>query len=513
LDNLEVSFDWNGAGSGYAAVTGGISPANPVIGLQPVGTTNYSGNPYVMEVAASGIGAAGTGLTYAWYQNGLALSDSAGAITGSATPTLTLNSLVASNSGTYYVTVHGAVASPVQSSNAIVLVNTNETAPIFTVQPAANTTNSEGGSVTFTSLAVGTGPITYAWYVTNASGTSQVGSSADLTLTGLSTNESGTYYVVATGGTGLQTQSSNAVLVVTGPLSVTIGYLRSLLNPTTYLPSDETTLFTVTGVITTATNQTTGNTASYYLQDSTGGLNLFVTFGSDFRPALGDVVTATGTLSSYADNYELDVSEGNTGYQDIIVGTNGTLPAPILFPWGNTAPLSPYIATNVEGSVVMLTNLYFEAYAPGAKFVSGTDYIVTNNTGLSYTIFVSDEDTNYVTGQPIPAFAYSIAGPLIQDDTTVGLSFTVYSNLVTSPPVGPVTITNLAGAVSGKGTNFTLTWTAVANTASYSVRYSTNVAGPFTNVLASGLVFSGTLGTYTDVLRSEPANFYVVSSP
>ena len=48
-----------------------------------------------MEVAASGIGAAGTGLTYAWYQNSGLLSDGAdgGIIAGSATPILTISSL------------------------------------------------------------------------------------------------------------------------------------------------------------------------------------------------------------------------------------------------------------------------------------------------------------------------------------------------------------------------------------------------------------------------------------
>jgi hypothetical protein len=517
LDNLVVSFDWSGPGSGYAAVTGGITPTNPVIGLQPLGTTNSSGNSYTMEVAASGIGAAGTGLTYAWYQNGLPLSDGY-SVTGSATPTLTLTPLVATNSGTYYVTVRGAVGGPVQSSNAVVLVNITITPPSFTVQPAANTTNSEGGSVTFTSLATGTGPITYAWYFSNSFGFTQLGgdTNPDLTLSGLSTNQSGTYYVLATGGTGLQAQSSNAVLTVTGPKSVTIGYLRSLLNPTTYAPSDETTLFSVTGVITTATNQTSGDTASYYLQDSTGGINLFVTDGSDFRPALGDLVTATGTLDSYVDNFEIDVTEGGTGYTNYVVGTNYPLPTPILLPWGNdTAPLSPFLSANVEGSVVVITNLYFEAYSPGAVFVSGTDYTVTNNTGETYTLFVSDEDTNYVTGKPIPRFADSVAGPLIQDDTTIGISFTVYSNLVVPVSLPPLTnVGTLAAAVTGAGgtNNVTLTWTAVPSNYTYSVWFSTNLLQRFSN-LVSGLTFTNAIGRFTDAGQTSVTKFYEISSP
>jgi hypothetical protein len=512
LDNLVVSFDWNGPGSGYPVVTAGITPAKPVIGLQPVGATNFSGNPYVMEVAASGIGTAGTGLTYAWYQNGLALSDGY-SVTGSATPTLTLNPLVATNSGTYHVVVSGAAGS-VQSSNAVVLVDTTPTAPVFSVQPAANTTNSEGGSLTFTSLATGTGPITYAWYF---DGNPLGVTTPDLTLTGLSTNESGTYYVIATGDNGaFTTPSSNAVLTVNGPKSVTIGYLRSLLNPITYEPSDGTTLFNVTGVITTATNQTTGDTASYYLQDSTGGINLFVTDGSDFRPALGDLVTATGTLSSFADNYEIDVIEGGTGFVDTILGTNNPLPTPILLPWGNdTAPLSPFLSTNVEGSVVVITNLYFENITNGQVFASGTDYIITNNTGEMYTVFVSDQDTNFVTGKPIPQFAYSIAGPLIQDDTTIGISFTVYSNLVAPASLPPLTnVGTLGAAVTGAGgtNSVILKWTAVPSNYTYSVWSSTNLSQPFTN-LVSGLVFTNAIGTYTDAGQTSATKFYEISSP
>ena len=446
MDNLVVSFDWEGpgTGSGYPVVTQYITPSTPVIGLQPVGGTNFTGTSFTMEVAASGIGAAGSGLTYAWYQDGTNMVDGF-SVSGSATPALTLNPLMATNGGTYYCVVTGAVGGPVQSSNAVLVVNAEPTPPVFTIEPAPFTTNSVGGTVTFDSLATGTGPITYAWFVSNTLGVTEVGTNADLTLTGLTTNYAGTYYVIATGDNGMfQTYSSNAVLVVTGPKSVTIAYLRSLLNPETYQPSDESTFYNITGVITTATNLTTGDTASYYIQDATGGINLFVTEGQDFRPALGDIVTATGTLSTYADNYELDVNEGGTGYTNAIVGSNAPMPTPILLPWGNdTAPLSPFLSTNVEGAVVIITNVYFEDYTEGAIFTNNPGiYTITNNTGESYTVFLSDQDTNLINGKLIPPFALSIAGPLVQDDLSIGITFTVWTNLVL--PVPTVAITNPA---------------------------------------------------------------------
>ena len=522
VGNLKVAtevFAADGSASylGYGYVTEGITATNPVIGLQPVGVTNYSKNPYTMEVAASGIGAPGVGLSYAWYRNSSPLSDGAD-VTGSTNYTLTLNSLGSIDDGTYYVIVTGAAGST-QSSNALVSVNTALTPPSFTlpggIEPPANTTSFQGDTVAFTAVAVGTGPMTYQWYFNNGTGAVPANSTTSTLTLSATTNDSGTYYVVATGGDGTGT-SSNAVLTVSGPQIATIGYLRSLFDPATYEPANETDFYEITGVVTTATNLTTGNTLSCYIQDATGGINLFVTYGSSFRPQLGDVVTAIGTLSSYTDNYELDVTEGEPGYTNYIVSHGSPQPTPILLPWGYTPPLPANIASNVEGSVVMLTDLWFEAYSPGAVFAQD-NYVVTNNAGLSYMVHVSDQDTNFVVGQPMPQFAYSIAGPLITDSGSsipIGIEFTVYSNLVTNASLPPVTITNLAGSITGGGADFTLTWTAGPNTASYSVLHATNVMGPWTNKLATGLTFTNTQGSYsTALLKSSPANFYDVSSP
>lgn len=530
MDNLEVSWDWNGAGSGYSVVTSAYTASNPVVGLQPKGTTNYSGNSYVMEVAASGIGTPGVGLKYAWYQNSLQLSDNS-SYTGSATPALTLNSLAGGNTGTYYCLVTGAAGSTA-SSNAVVSVNTTPTAPSFTatggVEPTASATVSEGGSLTLTANAVGTGPITYVWYLNNSQITSS-STSATLSLTEIAPSQAGTYTVVATGGVSPAATSSAAVVSVTAPQSVSIGYLRSLLTPgPAPTVSDTTTLFSITGTNLVSTNLTSGNTASFYIQDATGGINLFITGDSSFRPQLGDVLTATGTLSVYGDNFEIDVVAGEQFqvYQDLTSpsGSQTNLPKPIYFPWSDVA--SPFgivasnldfIQTNVEGSLVVMSNAYF---ATNGTFNSGADfYTIQDTNGNQFQVFVSFEDTNFY-GQPIPTNACTITGPLYQDDDNFAIIVTAYSDIVTNPPVGggggpPVTITNLAGALSGASlTNFTLTWTAVPTTATYSVRYSTNAAGPYTNKLATGLTFGTTNGSYTTGLRTNvPASFFEVSSP
>jgi hypothetical protein len=515
LGNLEVSYDWNGQFSGFAAVTAGVTPALANIGFLTPGFTNYAGNSNVLEVAASGID-----LTYAWYQNNVQLTDGTN-VSGSATPTLSLSYLEGTNSGSYTVVISDDAGS-VTSSPAFVDVITTPTPPSFTApgasEPATNTTVAEGGSVTLTATAVGTGPITYQWF-TNSLSYPQSGvlTSPNFTLTDVTTNQAGTYFVVATGGTGLTATSSNAVLTVLGPIYTNIHYLRSLLT-SQYYTSDTAqlispTLYTIQGVVTVATNLTSQSTASYYVQDSTGGINLFETGDATFRPALGDVVTATGVLSSYYENLELDVTAG-AQFQTYAILTNAdgspvtnALPAPILLPWGYTTANPGPSATNIAGSIVTMTNVYFAT--PGAVFNNSTaNYAISNASGEIFNVFVSEEETNF-DGQPIPAFAYSVTG-VLYTYPPYAIIVSRYSDIVAAPPPPVV---DLTGALSGIGnTNVTLTWTAVPNNYTYSVWSTTNLATPFVP-LATGLWFGTPKATYTDVGPSSTAKFYMIVSP
>jgi hypothetical protein len=500
MDNLEVSYDWNGSFSGFAAVTSAFAPAKANIGFLTHSFTNYSGNSNVLEVAASGID-----LTYAWYQGGVALTDG-NSLTGSATAALTINPEAGTNSGNYTVVITNSAGS-VTSAVVAVSINTTPTAPSFTaaggLEPVG-TTIPEGGSVTFTATAVGTGPITYAW---NYDGTPTGATGSSLTLSGVSTNQAGSYSVTATGAISPAATSSNAILIVTGPVTTNIHFLRSLISPSTFAVSDTTTLYTIQGTVINATNLTSGNTASYYLQDATGGINLFVTGDSTFRPALGDIVTATGVLSTFDDNLELDITSGAAFQTYTDLGAGSGLPSPALLSW-NTAVVNPSSTVpTIEGSLVTMTNVYFET---AGNFATATvAYPVTNSSGQAFTVFVTGQPNN-LDGLPIPAFAYSVTGVLDQiSTTTYELTVTRYSDIVTTPPPA----VNVTAALTGAGrTNVTLKWISVPNDYTYSIRASTNVAGPYTN-LASGLLFSTTNGTYTDVGPASTTKFYEITSP
>jgi hypothetical protein len=281
LDNLEVSYDWSTNGSGFAAVTANMTPTLPVIGLLTPGLTNYVGNPGLLEVAASGID-----LSYAWYQGTNALSDTTN-FQGSATSVLSFSYLAATNAGDYYVVVSNA-AGAVTSAVSVVDLNTNLTAPIFTLEPVSITT-SLGSTVTFKASAVGTGPITYQWY-TDGSAVSGATESS-FTLVQVPTDISGeTNYVVVTGPGG-SVQSSNVILTVNGPIVTNIAYLRSLMvtsaAPTITLSTGPaaSAAYQITGVVTCAKDLESASYADYTIQDSTAGIEFFVA-DTTFRPNL-----------------------------------------------------------------------------------------------------------------------------------------------------------------------------------------------------------------------------------
>jgi hypothetical protein len=506
LDNLEVSYDWNYAvtGSGFAAVTAGAIPSLPVIGFLTPGVTNYAGNSNILEVAASGID-----LTYAWYQNGAQLTDGTN-ISGSATPTLTLSYLEGTNSGSYTVVVSDDAGS-VTSSVAVVSVETNPVAPVFTLQPLS-TTNSVGATVTFTATAVGTGPITYQWN-TDSSPNGATGSS--YTLTRITTNLSGnTYSVTATGGTGLTTTSSNAVLTVLGPVVTNIAFLRSLqvtsAAPMITIPaSDSTTVYQVTGVVIVSTNVESATYAEYWIQDATAGIEFFVV-DPNFRPHLGDVVTVSGVVDIYSDAVELDGSANNPSEPYYVVSTNGEsspLPyAPNLIPFG-FATANPGLSSLVyQGSLGTFTNVYFTT--PGAVIGNEDTLEVTNKAGQFYYIYTGESDGPDIIGQKVPTFAYSVTAVYDQYEEEYELNVTAGSDIVTNPPPA---VTDLAAAVTSS--NITLTWTAVPTAYTYSVWSTTNLAVPFAP-LAPGLWFTNTSGTYTGVVSGDnPATFYEIVSP
>jgi len=333
------------------------------------------------------------------------------------------------------------------------------------------------GNASFTVGAVGRAPLTYMWLknsstVLNDDGHFSGTATPTLSITTLQTGDAGAYSCLVSNvcdGTIYSDTSAGATLTVGAPPAVSIGYLRTLVDPTSWAPTNTSLLYTATGMITTLTNTTTANTASYYLQDGTGGINLFCTFGSTFRPQIGDVVTAVGPLGSFANNLELLVNLTDPAQGVTILSNNiAAYPAPIIVPWDNLYQYGTNadLNYNVAGSVVLLTNVHFGAWAGTVTTNGNYNMLVDNGSGLTARVYLPAALDNDLTNRTIPSLPCSVQGPLVATATGYQVMPTRWSDIViTVPTAASVTITSIVnngnGTVTinyagGAGTSFTL---------------------------------------------------------
>jgi hypothetical protein len=192
----------NSNGSGDNAtlnLTFNITGSPPLIVTPPQNLTVTAGTPAQFTVSATGEAP----LTYRWLKEDLELA--------TTTTNLTFASTKASDAGRYRVRVTspGGVT---LSDFATLTVNTPlPPPPTVTGQPANQTVN-VGATATFTVVATGTGPFTYAWLKDNV----DLGGTAtnqSLTLPSVATTDAGSYRVRVTNAGG-NTLSDPATLTV-----------------------------------------------------------------------------------------------------------------------------------------------------------------------------------------------------------------------------------------------------------------------------------------------------------
>ena len=532
----------------------------PVIGIQPVGGTNFSGNPATFSTLASGVD-----VNYQWYDTGGALSDGV-AYTGSQSNILTVNSLSASD--TYYCKVTDFYGNEVTSSSAYEMVDTTLTAPFFTSQPA-NVTNNLFIPASFSNPASGTGPITYQWYFapTNLPTvykqlTGQTSSTLDLSL--LDYTYQGSYYVVASSPVSMTDGPTNTITEL-APLVATLLQLHNLvisyvntpgsqyaINPGgTYTLSSN---VTVSGYVINrcvAPGDGFGNTyAEFEIEDTNGyGAEIFCAgAGSMSQPPLGAYVTATGLLELYHSQMELSLSS----LTELV--TNDIAPSVTIGPVLGNSEFNTLAEGGAENSTVILageslmtfTNCYLYGGPTGQPFGAsfnahgGIDGIFTNNyTELYFTVggpYNATPGPNFNTNtleiyqfsysypftgppftqlgtfynQPIPTHVYQITGvyiPYASGSTSFfpEIEPSLLSDYVVNPPSAPV-----AGvSVANNGTP-TVSWSPQVGS-TYSVYGSTSLLGPWTQE-ATGLAYYPTNGSFTDV-KGSSTKFYYISTP
>lgn len=499
----------------------GTNAQPPVVVYQPVGLTNYVGNPFSLSAVANGQGLAN--LKYQWQQGGTNYTGGY-----SANNILTISSAQATDSGDFTLVVTTPYGLSTTSAAAHVFISTAADPPKFVTEPVSQTIYS-GQSATF-STSVISPDINYVYYQWYSNNVAVAGAnSTTFTLNNVSTSVSGSIFSVAATNdvTPNGIVSTNAVLTVLQPQAVSIAYLRSLVNLTTFGPTNSppSIPYKVTGTVTTYTNLTTGNTSSYYLQDGTAGINIFATGASTFRPAQGDVVTYIGVLSSFTTGLELyaDVTPGTiypyTSFFD--TGTTNALPAPIAIPnnFTNTYGFA-YVNTNLAGELVRLTDVHFGTNAGLVlSTIANNTVIVTNSSGQNATLTFFDLDLD-TAGKTLPTNAVSVTGVLYGFQPTFSVGVTRWADIVTNLSV--LIPTNTAGITSFSlsSGNVVIKGTNGQSGGTYYLLASTNVAKPLGQwtVVATNVVnTNGANGAFTfigtNVASPGTTNlFYILSN-
>jgi hypothetical protein len=191
----------NSAASGFA-----FSP-------QPVAITRSRGETATFQVAATG----GTGtVTYKWFKDGTALSDSFGRISGSGTATLTISNVGVGDGGSYSATATTVQNGTITSNGAALTVLSGPTI----TRPALDAVVRANDSATFSVSATGSGTLTYKWLftaknsisaveLTNVSGRFSGATSASLTISTITVADEGFYTCEITDSAGVARSSAS----------------------------------------------------------------------------------------------------------------------------------------------------------------------------------------------------------------------------------------------------------------------------------------------------------------
>jgi hypothetical protein len=464
IDNLLV-------GTTFAdVVSGSVNP--PTIVVQPQDVTVFAGS----SAGFTNLAAGDPTLAYQWYS---VTNNVTNAIPGATGLTLTLTGVATNQTGYIFAVVTNSAG-----TNATRLAQ-------FTVSPQpvppiidtnifpAGSTNIVGDTVTFSVVAHGLPAPAYQWRVINGSVTNPVAgsnisgtNSATLTISSVTSGQAGTYFVNITNSSSvgyMVTNSALAVLKVNPPPAVNIVTLRGMVDGT-YAPTNTTALYTATGIVTTWTNMSSGG-CSFYMQDSTAGINVFWSGapGSNLPPA-GARVQVTAPLSSFNNLLELAPYYTNSLHSLVVLSTGNPLPAP------QPLPFDPNVANNLatmkalESSYFVASNVMLNLST--ATFVSGANDTITNNA------------------THVKAFTNSVL--TVNFTNTAGQTFVLYINGYTDIPkqtksTGPVTIYGVLGNYKN---TFEFTPSRFADIVSY-----VNFTNELSNVVRYGDLLTN---TYTE---------------
>src|SRR5437762_338767 len=249
--------------------------AAPSITTQPVNQTETVGQTATFTVVATGIAP----LSYQWQKNTTAIS---GATSASYTTPATTS---ADNSAKFVVVVSNTAGS-VTSNAATLTVNSAATAPSITTQPASQTV-SVGQTATFTVVATGTAPLSYAW---RKNGTPISGATAASYTTPATTSSdnSAQFTVTVSNVAGNVTSNPATLTVTTGTGGCTMPQFGHV-----FIVEGENTSF----------SSTYSSSNMPYLTSLANQYGVSLHYWADTHPSIGnDLNLASGVISTNNDS-------------------------------------------------------------------------------------------------------------------------------------------------------------------------------------------------------------------
>lgn len=330
-----------------ASNAGGSAPGCPVTvtvnanvtATDPTAQTVCEGGSATFSTTAGGTGP----FTYQWNKGG-------NPIQGATSSSLTINPVSVSDAGTYSVTVTGACGNTT-TQGALLTVNT----ATITSDPS-DATRCEGGAVTFSTTASGTGPFTYQWKKGND--VIQGATSSSLTIDPIATTDAGTYTVTTTGACGSDSKSAtltvNNTVDATDPVAKTACIGSSVTFSTTASGTGPFTYQWFKGG-----NPINGATNSSYTIDPVA-LSDAGSYTVEVTGACGSKTTGAAILT--VNNPSVDISLHNACDGSVFLQADTTGSGTFTFQW-------KYNGQNIQGA----TNATYVPTVPGAYTVAVAD--------------------------------------------------------------------------------------------------------------------------------------------
>ena len=375
--------------SNNATITLGVAP---VINQPPLSVGANVGGSVSFSVVATGSPAP----TFRWRQNGVLLSDGGGNVTGSNTSTLVFNNVQLASSGlpnsagVFSVDVTNIVGTVSASANLTV-----GSPPAMVLQPVSQNPTI-GGSVTFTSSASGTAPLSYQWYLNGVA--------------------------VVNGGTGNISGNTSPILTISTAQFLNLGnYTVLVSNAVGNVTSNVATFMPIVPLVTIPpANNTVVAGATVTMNVTAVGLPTLTYQWLLNGAAVQDSVRVTGSSTtsllikgvqgSDAGNYTVKVGNGN--------GNVTSAPGLLQISPAIAAPPSNTTVTQGESARLSVTadgsgNVTYQWFFNGTAIING-GHISGNNTPTLNINNVQASDAGNYTVKVTNAFGNvtSIAGLL-----------------------------------------------------------------------------------------------------